>query len=102
LVYSGDALCLTSHGINVPCDSEPLACAILTEKINTLCVTYDERFLVLGSGKGSVAVRTAHDLAPWARLDGVGCAITAVTVTEEDCVLGGLQDGRIAVWAPRK
>ena len=46
-----------------------------------------------------MVVRGAHDLAPWARYDGPGPAITAMHVTADDCVVGGLADGRIAVWA---
>lgn len=101
LVYCGDALFLSSHGINARCDAPPIASVTLTERICALCVTWDERFLVMGGEKGVVAIRTTHDLFPWARLDGANCAITAIAVAKGDgVVIGGLADGRIAVWAP--
>ena len=55
---------------------------------------------VQGGEKGAVVVRCTHNLAPWARYDGPGPAITALRVTPEECLIAGMADGRLAVWAP--
>ena len=102
LVYGGDALALSSFGVNADADAPPLAFASLVERANALCVTPDERFLALAQERGSVAVRATHDLSPWARLEGPGPAVTAVRVAADDVFVGGLRDGRIAVWAPAR
>jgi hypothetical protein len=100
LVYCADQLTLTTHGINSPCDAAPLASAMTTERLHALAVSPDGRFLVTGGEKGAVVVRHCHDLQVCARYDGPGPAITALRVTPEECVVGGLADGRMAVWAP--
>ena len=100
LVYGGDALSLSCFGVNADADAPPLAFASLAERANALCVTPDERFLALAQERGSVAVRATHDLSPWVRLEGPGPAVTAVRVAADDVFVGGLRDGRIAVWAP--
>ena len=103
LVYCADALSLNSFGVNaISADAPALAVASLTERANALCVTPDERFLALAQEKGSVAVRSTHDLSPWARLEGPGPAVTAIRVAADDVFVGGLRDGRIAVWAPAR
>ena len=99
LVYCADRLSLAAHGVNDGWDASPLATAAVAERLHALALTPDERYLVTGGEKGAVVVRGAHDLAPWARYDGPGPAITAMHVTADDCVVGGLADGRIAVWA---
>jgi WD40 repeat protein len=99
LVYCGDALLLSCHGVNADCDEAPLARAFSSERVNALAVSPDERFLALGTERGSIALRATHDLKPWARLDGPGPPITALGVTSDDCFVAGLGDGRIAVWA---
>jgi|AntAceMinimDraft_12_1070368.scaffolds.fasta_scaffold61290_1 hypothetical protein len=53
-----------------------------------------------GGEKGAVVVRCTHNLSPWARYDGPGPAITALWVTPEECLIAGMADGRLAVWAP--
>ena len=102
LVYCEDALCLSSFGVNAEADAPPLASASLAERANALCVTPDERFVALAQERGSVAVRATHDLSPWARLEGPGPAVTAIRVAADDVFVGGLRDGRIAVWAPAR
>ena len=103
LVYCADALSLNSFGVNAStADAPALASASLAERANALCVTPDERFLALAQEKGSVAVRSTHDLSPWARLEGPGPAVTAIRVAADDVFVGGLRDGRIAVWAPAR
>ena len=98
-MYCADRLLLAAHGVNDGWDASPLATAAVAERLHALALTPDERYLVTGGEKGAVVVRGAHDLAPWARYDGPGPAITAMHVTADDCVVGGLADGRIAVWA---
>ena len=95
LVYGGDALALSSFGVNADADAPPLAFASLVERANALCVTPDERFLALAQERGSVAVRATHDLSPWARLEGPGPAVTAVRVAADDVFVGGLRDGQL-------
>jgi WD40 repeat protein len=103
LVYCADALSLSCFGVNAStADAPALASASLAERANALCVTPDERFLALAQEKGSVAVRSTHDLSPWARLEGPGPAVTAIRVAADDVFVGGLRDGRIAVWAPAR
>ena len=89
LVYCADRLSLAAHGVNDGWDASPLATAAVAERLHALALTPDERYLVTGGEKGAVVVRGAHDLAPWARYDGPGPAITAMHVTADDCVVGG-------------
>ena len=100
LVYDGDQLTLSTHGINSPSDAPPLATANATERLHALTLSPDGRFLVTGGEKGAVVVRNCHDLRVCARYDGPGPAVTALRTTPEECIVGGLADGRIAVWAP--
>ena len=100
LVYDGDQLTLSTHGINSPSDAPPLATANATERLHALTLSPDGRFLVTGGEKGAVVVRNCHDLRVCARYDGPGPAVTALRTTTEECIVGGLADGRIAVWAP--
>jgi len=102
LVYGGDALALSCFGLNADADAPPLAFVSLAERVNALCVTPDERFIALAQERGSIAVRATHDLSPWAKLEGPGPAVTAVRVAADDVFVGGLRDGRIAVWAPAR
>ena len=102
LVYGGDALALSCFGVNADADAPPLAFVSLAERANALCVTPDERFIALAQERGSIAVRATHDLSPWAKLEGPGPAVTAVRVAADDVFVGGLRDGRIAVWAPAR
>jgi len=100
LVYDGDQLTLSTHGINSPSDAPPLATANATERLHALTLSPDGRFLVTGGEKGAVVVRNCHNLRVCARYDGPGPAVTALRTTPEECIVGGLADGRIAVWAP--
>jgi WD40 repeat protein len=100
LVYCADTLLISSHGINAPCSAAPLATASASERLHAFAVTSDARFLLTGGEKGIVVVRMVHDLSIWAKYDGPGPGMTALCVTPEECIVGGMADGRIAVWAP--
>ncbi|EEH54935.1 uncharacterized protein MICPUCDRAFT_902, partial [Micromonas pusilla CCMP1545] len=86
------------HGINAPCSAAPLATASASERLHAFAVTSDARFLLTGGEKGIVVVRMVHDLSIWAKYDGPGPGMTALCVTPEECIVGGMADGRIAVW----
>ena len=100
LVYCSDQLSLSSHGVNAASNAPPLATANAAERLHALVVTRDGRFLVSGGEKGAAVVRCVHDLSVWARYDGPGPAITSLRVTPEECLVAGMADGRLAVWAP--
>ena len=100
LVYCSDELTLSAHGVNAAATDPPLAWANTTERLHALVATRDGRHLVTGGEKGAVVVRCTHNLSPWARYDGPGPAITSLFVTPEECLIAGMADGRLAVWAP--
>jgi WD40 repeat protein len=99
LAYFGDTLLLATFGINHACDAAPLARAGASERVLALAVTSDVRVAVTGGERGAATVRFAHDLAVAARYDGPGPPVTALVVADGDVIVGGLADGRLAVWA---
>ena len=68
-------------------------------RVLALAVTSDFRFAVTGGGEGRATVRFAHDLAVAARPRRPGPPVTALVVADGDVIVGGLADGRLAVWA---
>ena len=76
-----------------------LASAEEPEAINALALSSDEEFVMTGGNSGVVRVRWFHSLELQIVLDRNNIPITAITVTEEDCIVVGLEDGALLVYS---
>jgi len=65
------------------------------------CVTRDERTILLGNRRGDVTLRKTHDLSIRAQISVANVGVAALETTASDeCLLVGLNDGRLCLWAP--
>mmetsp|Transcript_3494 Transcript_3494/g.4720 ORF Transcript_3494/g.4720 Transcript_3494/m.4720 type:complete len:189 (+) Transcript_3494:765-1331(+) len=70
------------------------------ERVMAAACTQDGRFLVTGGEQGVLLVRHVHDLSLHRRYQQLHAPITALVVSVEHCVIVGLQDGSLLLWAP--
>ncbi|CAI7858391.1 unnamed protein product [Closterium sp. NIES-54] len=96
VAYSETDLLLHSASIN----GEWLASADVSERIGAMATTVCGEFLVTGgSSFGGVVVRSIFTLEEIVRFDGQGVPVTSLYVAPEECILVGLQDGRILTYS---
>ncbi|GJP52593.1 hypothetical protein CLOM_g11699, partial [Closterium sp. NIES-68] len=96
VAYSETDLSLHSASIN----GEWLSSADVSERIGAMATTACGDFLVTGgSSFGGVVVRSIFTLEEIIRFDGQGVPVTALYVAPEECILVGLQDGRILTYS---
>lgn len=71
------------------------------ETFDACCVTRDERILLLGNHRGDVTLRHTRDLSIRAQINVANVGVTALsTAASDECLLVGLADGRLCLWAP--
>mmetsp|Transcript_7408 Transcript_7408/g.24883 ORF Transcript_7408/g.24883 Transcript_7408/m.24883 type:complete len:2990 (-) Transcript_7408:33-9002(-) len=71
------------------------------ETFDACCVTRDERILLLGNRRGDVTLRHTRDLSIRAQINVANVGVTALsTAASDECLLVGLADGRLCLWAP--
>ena len=71
------------------------------ETFDTCCITRDERIILLGNRRGDVTLRNTRDLSVRAQINVANVGVTALETTASDeCLLVGLADGRLCLWAP--
>ena len=71
------------------------------EAFESFCVTRDERHILLGNRRGDITVRASHDLSIRAQINVANIGVTSIeTAGKDECLLVGLADGRLCLWAP--
>ena len=71
------------------------------EAFDTVCVTRDERHVLIGNRRGDITARASHDLSVRAQINVSNVGVASIqTVGRDECLLVGLLDGRLCLWSP--
>jgi len=71
------------------------------EAFDAVCVTRDERHVLIGNRRGDITVRLSHDLSVRAQISVSNVGVASIqTVGRDECLLVGLVDGRLCLWSP--
>jgi WD40 repeat protein len=71
------------------------------EAFDAFYVTRDERHILVGNRRGDITVRAVHDLSIRAQINVANVGVSSIsTVARDECLLVGLADGRLCLWAP--
>jgi WD40 repeat protein len=71
------------------------------EAFDAFCVTRDERHILIGNRRGDITVRAVHDLSIRAQINVANAGVVSISpVARDECLVVGLADGRVCLWAP--
>ncbi|KAG9149665.1 hypothetical protein Leryth_017584 [Lithospermum erythrorhizon] len=95
VLYADDDLSLHLYSIN----GKHIASSESHGRLNCVELSRCGEFLVSAGDQGEIIVRSMNTLEIVRKYSGIGKAITAVTVTTEECFLAGTKDGTLLVYS---